>query len=104
MCLTFVKRDYIHLLLYFFQSECIIFILLQRDPMLLLLFLMGRTPHLLVPDDIDPTDYEVSVSVMVFNTTFNNTSDIYRGSQFSWWRKPEYPEKTTNLSHVTDRL
>ena len=27
--------------------------------MLLLLFLMGRTPHLLVPDDIDPTDYEV---------------------------------------------
>jgi hypothetical protein len=64
MCLTFVKRDYIHLLLYFFQSECIIFILLQRDPMLLLLFLMGRTPHLLVPDDIDPTDYEVSVSVL----------------------------------------
>jgi hypothetical protein len=72
--------------------------------MLLLLFLMGRSPHLLVPDDIDPTDYEVSVSVMVFNTTFNNISDIYRGSQFSWWRKPEYPEKTNNLSHVTDQL
>jgi hypothetical protein len=20
---------------------------------------------------------------------------LYRGSQFYWWRKPEYPEKTT---------
>jgi hypothetical protein len=22
---------------------------------------------------------------------------LYRGSQFYWWRKPEYKEKTTNL-------
>jgi hypothetical protein len=22
---------------------------------------------------------------------------LYRGSQFYWWRKPEYPEKTTDL-------
>jgi WD40 repeat protein len=27
---------------------------------------------------------------------------LYRGGQFYWWRKPEYLEKTTNLSHVTD--
>jgi len=27
---------------------------------------------------------------------------LYRGGQFYWWRKPEYPEKTTDLSHVTD--
>ena len=26
---------------------------------------------------------------MVFNTTFNNISVIYRGSQFYRWRKPE---------------
>ena len=26
------------------------------------------------------------------------------GSQFYWWRKPEYQEKTTNLSQVTDKL
>jgi hypothetical protein len=26
---------------------------------------------------------------------------LYRGSQFYWWRKPEYPEKTTDkLSHI----
>jgi hypothetical protein len=24
---------------------------------------------------------------------------LYRGSQFYWWRKPEYPQKTTDLSH-----
>ena len=29
---------------------------------------------------------------------------LYRGGQFCWWRKPEYPEKTTDLSQVTDKL
>jgi hypothetical protein len=29
---------------------------------------------------------------------------LYRGSQFYWWMKPEYPEKTTDLSQVTDKL
>ena len=24
--------------------------------------------------------------------------------QLYWWRKPEYPEKTTDLSQVTDKL
>ena len=48
----------------------------------------------------------VTDMVMVFNATFNNISviDIYRGGQFYWWRKPEYPAKTTDLSQVTDKL
>ena len=29
---------------------------------------------------------------------------LYRGGQFYWWRKREYPEKTTDLSQVTDKL
>ena len=29
---------------------------------------------------------------------------LYRGSQFYWWRKLEYPEKTIDLSQVTDKL
>jgi len=29
---------------------------------------------------------------------------LYRGGQFNWWRKPEYPKKTTDLSKVTDKL
>ncbi len=35
---------------------------------------------------------------MVFNAIFNNISVI------SWRRKPEYPEKTTDLSQVTEKL
>jgi hypothetical protein len=29
---------------------------------------------------------------------------LYSGGQFNWWRKPEDPEKTTDLSIVTDKL
>jgi hypothetical protein len=29
---------------------------------------------------------------------------LYRGGQFYWWKKPEYPKKTTRLSEVTDKL
>jgi hypothetical protein len=29
---------------------------------------------------------------------------LYRGGKFYVWRTPEYPEKTTDLSQVTDKL
>jgi hypothetical protein len=29
---------------------------------------------------------------------------LYHGGQFYWWRKAEYPEKTTDLPQATDKL
>jgi hypothetical protein len=29
---------------------------------------------------------------------------LYRGGRFYWWMKSEYPEKTIDLSKVTDKL
>ena len=33
---------------------------------------------------------------------FTTIFQLYRGCQFYWWRKSEYPEKAINLSEVTD--
>ena len=29
---------------------------------------------------------------------------LYRGGEFYWWGKPEYPEKTNDMPQVTDKL
>jgi len=37
-------------------------------------------------------------------TQHSTLFQLYRGGQFCWWKKPEYPEKTIDQPQVTDKL
>jgi hypothetical protein len=37
-------------------------------------------------------------------TPLTTIFQLYRGGPFNWWRTSEYPEKTTDLPQITDKL
>jgi hypothetical protein len=55
-------------------------------------------------DRHDITEILLKVVLNTITQPLSTIFHLYHGGQFCWWRKLEYPEKTPDLSQVTDKL
>jgi hypothetical protein len=83
--------------LYFISNLFIQFVISVTSPLISLVLLIKYSQLLFLSF--------IAIWFMVFNaTSIIFQLQVYHGCQFNWWMKPEYPEKTTVLSPVTDKL
>ena len=75
---------------------CFAYILVLQDPPLLL-----QDCHLLLENEGNALQIGFGFWCLM---PLSAISQLYHGDQFQWWKKPKYPERTTDHGQVTGKL
>jgi len=86
-----------------YRFDCIS-IISSRSDLLVKETRIRRKPTDLSKVTDTPLSHNFVVSGIMVINPFSTIFQVYSGGQFYWWKKPVYPEKTTDLSQVTGKL